>query len=183
MNVTIRNMITARLSIWTASGSTRAVVASGFSPDASAGGRVDAPSATQSKLALQTRGPGDARPRRRLGRLALLDQLLGLGLAIRFGVMRGEDPVRLDEEVIDEPDQAQDERQPDRRGGEIGVELAEYPDQDRLDDERRQRDQDGGHVKPDLPAHWRRAPLRLPCPETCDPIQFVHRETGRRQVS
>ena len=56
-------------------------------------------------------------------------------------------------EVTEEPPDAEHERQPDRAGGDVGVEPAEPADAQELDDEGDQREEDGGDVEAGLPGH------------------------------
>src|SRR5262245_5065421 len=71
-----------------------------------------------------------------------------------MGMMRVKDAMRLDEKVLEEPDRAQNEREANRGGRQVGVQTAEQANPDQLDGERGQRNQDRGHVKPCLPAHF-----------------------------
>ena len=91
-------------------------------------------------------------------------------------------------EVIDEADQAEEARKADRAGGDVGVVPLQLPDEDRLDRERRQRDQHGGHVQTHLPAHLvvvprsssRRSRPRRP---RSRPVRRVGPRTHRRSVA
>ena len=78
------------------------------------------------------------------------------------GVVR-EDPLGLDEEVRDEPDQAEHERQADRAGGDVGVQPAEQADAQDLD--RRTR-----------PAGGRRRRRKDPPASSCRPslVKSMH---------
>ena len=69
------------------------------------------------------------------------------------GVVLREDPLRLDQVVVDESDQAEQERQTDRPRGQIRIEPLQLADEEDFDCERGQRNQDGGCVKTNLPLH------------------------------
>ena len=71
----------------------------------------------------------------------------------RRGVVLREDPLRLDEVIIDEAHQAEQERETDRAGGKVRIEPLQLPDEEDLDGERGQRNQDRGHVQTNLPLH------------------------------
>ena len=76
------------------------------------------------------------------------------GFGVGGGVF-GEDTGGFEEEVIEETDEAQQTRQADGPGGEVGIEPFEDAAQHEFDGERGQGNQDGGRVKPNLPGHFK----------------------------
>ena len=76
-----------------------------------------------------------------------------MGEAFLLDPALGEHAFRLEAEVVDEPNQAQDKGEPDRGGGDSSVPLAKVAKSKDLNQERDQRHHDGRDIKTDLPIH------------------------------
>ena len=126
MNVTIRNMITpSGCRCRRRAGSAERLGGGG----SSAAGAPALPRITQSNAPCQASGPcwGGMRG----AACSPPCSAVALGFGGLAGVVLGQDALGLDEEVVEETDQAEQEGQADRAGGDVGVEPLQLPDEDR----------------------------------------------------